>query len=98
MAEEGETVSLALRRRVAELEAENKQYRQLYSLLKTRPDAESSEILRRIKVSDDPREVLSFIKQAELLLPGLNSASNSSQQSQASSSPSVERTTGRTAN
>ena len=62
MAEEGETVSLALRRRVSELEVENEQYKELYSLLRTRSDAESSEIIRRIKASDDPREVLSFIR------------------------------------
>ncbi|KAL6859873.1 hypothetical protein ACO1O0_003897 [Amphichorda felina] len=73
-AEEGETVSLALRRKLSELESENNQYKELYTLLRDTPYAESSEILRRIKSTDNPLDVLGFIRQARLLLPNFDSA------------------------
>lgn len=74
-------MSLALRRKLSELESENDQYKELYGLLRDTPNAESSEILRRIQTSDNPLDVLSFIRQARLLLPSFNSGSSSVQES-----------------
>lgn len=67
-------MSLALRRKLSELESENNQYKELYTLLRDTPYAESSEILRRIKSTDNPLDVLGFIRQARLLLPNFDSA------------------------
>merc|ERR1711934_569481 len=47
-AHEGESVSSALKRKLHNLEVENALYKELYQLLKTKPDTESAEILRRI--------------------------------------------------
>lgn len=67
-------MSLALRRKLSELESENNQYKELYNLLRDTPYAESSEILRRIKSSNNPLDVLGFIRQARLLLPNFDSS------------------------
>ncbi|KAF4124876.1 hypothetical protein GMORB2_3715 [Geosmithia morbida] len=69
VAEAGETVTLALRRRVTELESENNQYKELFQLLRDKPEEEAYEILRRIRAAPSPRDAWGLIKQAELLLP-----------------------------
>ncbi|KAF7549675.1 hypothetical protein G7Z17_g6218 [Cylindrodendrum hubeiense] len=69
-----EVVSLDLKRKHTSIELENTQYRELFILLRDKPEGESDEIFRRLRVSSDPLRVLEAIKQAELLLP--NPASN----------------------
>lgn len=75
-AQEGESVNSALKRKLHNLEVENAQYKELYQLLKTKPDTESAEILRRIRAANDPRDVVAFLKEAELLLPSSSGGSD----------------------
>lgn len=86
-AEEGETVSKALKRKLRELEDENSSFKELYRLLKTRPENESAEILRRIRTTEDPLDVFKYLQEAELLLTG-SSASASNTTPASLSSPS----------
>lgn len=82
-AQEGESINSALKRKLHNLEVENAIYRELYQLLKTKPETESAEILRRVRAANDPRDVVAFLKEAELLLAsssdGSNGPSNSDQ-------------------
>jgi hypothetical protein len=67
--EEGEGSRLAaLRAGHALLLEENKQYKELFILLRNKSQPESHEILRRIRLSEDPIYVLKYIKQAESIL------------------------------
>ncbi|KAK1995363.1 hypothetical protein LX36DRAFT_659716 [Colletotrichum falcatum] len=68
-ANQGETVSLALKRKASVLETENAQYRDLFRMVCTKSEDEAKEIFRRIRVSGDPIRVLESIRQAEILLP-----------------------------
>ncbi|KAK1961154.1 hypothetical protein LY78DRAFT_618235 [Colletotrichum sublineola] len=68
-ANQGETVSLALKRKANALETENAQYRDLFRMVCTKSEDEAKEIFRRIRVSGDPIRVLESIRQAEILLP-----------------------------
>ncbi|KZL77418.1 C6 transcription factor [Colletotrichum tofieldiae] len=68
-ANQGETVSLALKRKANDLETENAQYRDLFRMVCTKSEDEAKEIFRRIRVSGDPIRVLESIRQAEILLP-----------------------------
>lgn len=68
-ANQGETVSLALKRKANVLEVENAQYRDLFRMVCTKTEDEAKEIFRRIRVSGDPLRVLESIRQAEILLP-----------------------------
>lgn len=68
---EGETPAVALKRKHRELEAETEQYRQLYSLMRTRSLDEAQEIFKRIRAAPDPIEVLRSVKEADILLPSL---------------------------
>ncbi|KAK2060727.1 hypothetical protein LY76DRAFT_568364 [Colletotrichum caudatum] len=68
-ANQGETVSLALKRKANVLETENAQYRDLFRMVCTKSEDEAKEIFRRIRVSADPIRVLESIRQAEILLP-----------------------------
>ncbi|KJZ69553.1 hypothetical protein HIM_11046 [Hirsutella minnesotensis 3608] len=65
---EGETVLLALKKRIGELEGEHIRYKGLFNLLRTRPEREASEILRRIRTAEEPLLVLEAINHAELML------------------------------
>ncbi|WQF79439.1 Putative zn(2)Cys(6) fungal-type DNA-binding domain-containing protein [Colletotrichum destructivum] len=71
-ANQGETVSLALKRKANVLEVENAQYRDLFRMVCTKTEDEAKEIFRRIRVSGDPLRVLESIRQAEILLPTLS--------------------------
>ncbi|KAF6800192.1 C6 transcription factor [Colletotrichum sojae] len=68
-ANQGETVSLALKRKASVLENENAQYRDLFRMVCSKTEDEAQEIFRRIRVSGDPLRVLESIRQAEILLP-----------------------------
>ncbi|TDZ32711.1 Nitrogen assimilation transcription factor nit-4 [Colletotrichum trifolii] len=68
-ANQGETVSLALKRKANVLETENAQYRDLFRMVCSKTEDEAQEIFRRIRVSGDPLRVLESIRQAEMLLP-----------------------------
>ncbi|KAK7435675.1 hypothetical protein Landi51_12950 [Colletotrichum acutatum] len=70
-ANQGETVSLALKRKANDLESENVQYRDLFRMVCTKSEDEAKEIFRRIRLSGDPLRVLESIRQAEILLPSL---------------------------
>ncbi|OHF01745.1 hypothetical protein CORC01_02936 [Colletotrichum orchidophilum] len=70
-ANQGETVSLALKRKANDLETENVQYRDLFRMVCTKSEDEAKEIFRRIRQSGDPLRVLESIRQAEILLPSL---------------------------
>ncbi|USP80776.1 hypothetical protein yc1106_08050 [Curvularia clavata] len=63
-----ETQGQALKRKYDALQAENEAYAELFNLIKTRPDDESHEILRRIKMGSDVMDVLRRIKEADLLM------------------------------
>ncbi|EUC36282.1 hypothetical protein COCVIDRAFT_111061 [Bipolaris victoriae FI3] len=63
-----ETQGQALKRKYDALHAENEAYSELFNLIKTRPDDESLEILRRIKTGTDVKDVLRRIKEADLLM------------------------------
>ncbi|KAM4057836.1 C6 transcription factor [Hirsutella rhossiliensis] len=67
-AAEGETVLLSLKKKHGALEGENGKYKELLTLLRTKPDDEAHEILRRIRSADEPLLVLVEIRHAELLL------------------------------
>ncbi|KAJ0307466.1 hypothetical protein COL516b_004080 [Colletotrichum fioriniae] len=70
-ANQGETVSLALKRKANDLESENVQYKELFRMVCTKSEDEAKEIFRRIRLSGDPLRVLESIRQAEILLPSL---------------------------
>lgn len=63
-----ETQGQALKRKYDALHAENEAYAELFDLIKTRPDDESQEILRCIKMGSDVMDVLRRIKEADLLM------------------------------
>jgi len=63
-----ETQGQALKRKYDALQSENEAYAELFNLIRTRPDDESFEILRRIKMGTDVRDVLKHIKEADLLI------------------------------
>jgi len=63
-----ETQGQALKRKYDALQSENEAYAELFNLIRTRPDNESYEILRRIKMGTDVRDVLKHIKEADLLI------------------------------
>ena len=63
-----ETQGQALKRKYDEMQRENEAYAELFDLIRTRPDTESHEILRRIKMGNDVRSVLKRIKEADLLI------------------------------
>ncbi|OLN86935.1 Nitrogen assimilation transcription factor nit-4-like protein 4 [Colletotrichum chlorophyti] len=72
-ANQGETVSLALKRKANELENENAQFRDLFRMVCSKSEDEAAEIFRRIRLSGDPFRVLESIRQAEMLLPSPSS-------------------------
>ncbi|KJZ68072.1 hypothetical protein HIM_12535 [Hirsutella minnesotensis 3608] len=67
---EGETVLLALKKRYGALEKEHTRYKELFNLLRSRPDRDANEILRRLRTAEEPLVVLEAINHAELLLQG----------------------------
>lgn len=56
-----------MKRKFHELKRENTLYKELYQWLRTKPENEAWEVLKRIQAADDPREVWSPLKDAELL-------------------------------
>lgn len=68
-ANDGETITGSLRRRIGTLEQENTSLRELLETIQDRPQVDSQEIIRRLRISDDPLVVLETLKQADILLP-----------------------------
>ncbi|CAE7194778.1 Zn [Pyrenophora teres f. teres] len=63
-----ETQGQALKRKYDALQSENEAYAELFNLIRTRPDDEAFEIIRRIKMGADARDILKHIKEADLLI------------------------------
>ncbi|RMZ67229.1 hypothetical protein GMOD_00001121 [Pyrenophora seminiperda CCB06] len=63
-----ETQGQALKRKYDALQSENEAYTELFNLIRTGSENESHEIVRRIKMGTDVREVLKHIKEADLLI------------------------------
>lgn len=63
-----ETQGQALKRKYDALQSENEAYAELFNLIRSRPDNEAQEILRRIKMGTDVEDVLRRIKEADLLM------------------------------
>ena len=68
IAAEGETHSLALKRKHGTLLEEVDQLKELFSLMHKRSHQEAHEIFKRIRSTNDPIAILQSIKDAELLL------------------------------
>ena len=60
--------SAALKETNVVLQQENDELRELYGYLRYRSEPEANEIYRRIRTSNNPIDVLNFIKQADMLL------------------------------
>jgi hypothetical protein len=63
-----ETQGQALKRKLVALQRESATYVELYNLIRTRPEKEALEIVRRIKTSPDVEDVLRRIKEADSLI------------------------------
>ncbi|CAO2648428.1 Nn.00g076950.m01.CDS01 [Neocucurbitaria sp. VM-36] len=63
-----ETQGQAIKRKHDEMQVKNEAYDELFSLIKTRPENESHEILRRIKMGAGVESVLRHVKDADLLI------------------------------
>ena len=66
---EGETHTLALKRKYGVLQKESDELKELYEALRTRPHDQAYAIFARIRSTLDPAAVLQSVKQADLLLP-----------------------------
>ncbi|KAL7777035.1 hypothetical protein CFE70_007456 [Pyrenophora teres f. teres 0-1] len=64
----GKRPGQALKRKYDALQSENEAYAELFNLIRTRPDDEAFEIIRRIKMGADARDILKHIKEADLLI------------------------------
>lgn len=72
---EDETANaLALRNRNNVLRQENEQLRELFALLHKLPTEEGHEVISRLKVADDPIQVLRSVQDASLLIRAPNSS------------------------
>lgn len=69
-----------LRRRHDELVAQNAQLMELYNTLRTRPEADAQEILRRIRATDDLDQALQLIR-AGVTLAGIRGPQQGAEQS-----------------
>lgn len=67
-ARSSETQGQALKRRHDELQTQNDAYAELFGLIQSRPDFESHEILRRIKMGAEVSSVLRHVREADLLM------------------------------
>ncbi|KXX81374.1 Nitrogen assimilation transcription factor nirA [Madurella mycetomatis] len=65
---ERETHAQALKRKLTELSEREATYQQIFDHLRSRTEAESSEIVKRIRSGGDPESILRYIKDADLLL------------------------------
>ncbi|KAI8943580.1 hypothetical protein NX059_001576 [Plenodomus lindquistii] len=63
-----ETQGQALKRRHDELQSQNEDYTELFSLVRSRPGNEAHEILRRIRMGGEVSSVLRHVKEADLLI------------------------------
>ncbi|KAF9701037.1 hypothetical protein EKO04_000295 [Ascochyta lentis] len=63
-----ETQGQAVKRRHDALQAQNDAYAELFGLIQTRPDGESLEILRRIKMGANVESVLRHVRDGDLLV------------------------------
>lgn len=68
---------IALRHRNMSLRQENEQLRDLFKLLHNLPTEEGQEVIARLKVADDPIQVLRAVQEATLLINNPNSRSYS---------------------
>jgi hypothetical protein len=69
--------TVTLRHRNIALAKENEQFRELFSLLHRLPTQEGQEVISRLKVADDPLQVLRTVQEASLLINNPSSPSNS---------------------
>ncbi|EFY91265.1 C6 transcription factor, putative [Metarhizium acridum CQMa 102] len=69
--------TVALRHRNTSLRQENEQLRELFKLLHKLPTEEGQEVISRLKVADDPIQVLRSVQEASLLINNPNSSSYS---------------------
>ncbi|KAJ5062233.1 hypothetical protein J3E74DRAFT_473850 [Bipolaris maydis] len=76
---------VTLKRRYDQVEAERDQLRELFDLIRERPDTEAYEFFRRIRTSSDSVQVLRLVRQAHILLP------NPTPTSPVSSHPEIEK-------
>lgn len=65
---EKETHAQAFKRKLAELSDREATYQQIFDNLRSRSEAESCEIVRRIQAGASPESILRYIKDADLLL------------------------------
>ncbi|GAB1321084.1 hypothetical protein MFIFM68171_11294 [Madurella fahalii] len=65
---ERETHAQALKRKLTELSEREATYQQIFDHLRSRPEAESHEIVKRIRSGGDPESILRHIEEADLLL------------------------------
>jgi hypothetical protein len=63
-----ETHAQALKRKLSELNNREATYRQIFDHLRSRSEAESREIVKRIRSGADPESILRYITEADLLL------------------------------
>jgi len=63
-----ETNSQAVKRRLKEIEDENDIFKELYEHLKTGPESQAHEIVRRIRMGDDAGAIVRQIQDGELLV------------------------------
>lgn len=63
-----ETQGQAIKRKHEVLQRQNEAYAELFSLIQTRPDNESLEIMRRIKMGADVESVLRHVRDGDLLV------------------------------
>lgn len=69
--------TVALRHRNISLRQENDQLRELFKLLHKLPTEEGQEVISRLKIADDPIQVLRSVQDASLLINNPNSSSYS---------------------
>jgi hypothetical protein len=67
-ARSAETQGQALKRKFDALQAENEAYAELFNLIRSSPDSESHNLVRRVKMGSGVEDVLKRIKEAELLV------------------------------
>ncbi|KAK4163892.1 hypothetical protein QBC43DRAFT_54916 [Cladorrhinum sp. PSN259] len=65
--DEDETPGRALKRRYADLESQATTYEQVYDILRTRPQPEVDEVVRRIRSGENPANIIRHVENGDLL-------------------------------
>ncbi|KAK4460166.1 hypothetical protein QBC42DRAFT_272974 [Cladorrhinum samala] len=66
--DEDETPGRALKRRYADLESQATTYEQVYDILRTRPQPEVEEVVRRIRSGENPSNIIRHVENGDLVL------------------------------